>query len=550
MSKYLEFNTPASKIAKDLASRFDLANQGLTNLGKVYWNLTDTALYEEAIFRNEGHLTKGGPFVVNTGKHTARAASDKFVVKENTTEENIWWGQYNVPYNPEKFNELMGRVNAYCQGEDLFVQDCYACADNDYELPVRIVTEKAWHNLFARNMFLTTSDREKLLNFIPEFTVICLPGFKLDPKIDNTRTETGIILNFAENKAIIANSSYAGEIKKSVFTVLNYLLTLRDVLPMHCSANVGESGDVTLFFGLSGTGKTTLSADPTRQLIGDDEHGWSNDSVFNFEGGCYAKVIRLSQESEPQIYATTKQFGTILENVVYDPVTRQIDLDDETLTENTRASYPLNFIPNIIEKGFVKSHPDNIIFLTCDASGVLPPIAKLDVNQAQYHFISGYTSKIAGTELGLGTEPQIAFSACFGGPFMVRHPHKYAEMLKERILKHNVNVWLVNTGWVGGKFGVGKRISISHTRHLLNSVLNRKLEGVNFRKDVLFNFDVPVSCPGIADNVLDPSTSWNNKDEYWNKYDSLAARFIENFKKFEAGCSDEVKAAGPKRLKK
>lgn len=547
--KYLEFNTPASKQAMELASDFRLKNQGFTDLDRVYWNLPDEALYEEIIFRNEGHISKQGPILVNTGKHTARAAADKFIVKEETTEEKIWWGEYNRPFTSEKFNSIMARVQAYCQGEELFVQDCYAGADPENKLPVRIITEKAWHSLFARNMFITTEDQDELKKFVPEFTVITLDGFKVDPIIDGTRSETAIILNFAERTAIIANSLYGGEIKKSVFTVLNFLLTFKDVLPMHCSANMGKNGDVALFFGLSGTGKTTLSADPNRLLIGDDEHGWSSEGVFNFEGGCYAKVIRLSAENEPEIYKCTRSFGTILENVVYDPVSRRIDLDDDIITENTRASYPLEFIPNIVEEGYAKAHPKNIIFLTCDASGVLPPIAKLNPEQAQYHFISGYTSKIAGTEIGLGIEPQITFSACFGAPFMVRHPFEYAQMLKERMLKHNVNVWLVNTGWVGGPFGVGKRISIRHTRNLLNAALDGKLEKVDFRKDKLFGFEVPKFCPEVPEDVLDPSSSWGNEKEYWKKYDALAARFIENFKLFEQGVHEDVKNAGPVRLK-
>jgi len=429
------------------------------------------------------------------------------------------------------------------------VQDCYAGADPDYKLPVRIITEKAWHSLFARNMFITTNNQDELKKFIPQFTVITVPGFKLDPKIDGTRSETGIIINFEEKMAVIANSLYGGEIKKSIFTVLNFLLTFNDVLPMHCSANVGKKGDVTLFFGLSGTGKTTLSADPKRNLIGDDEHGWSGNGVFNFEGGCYAKVIRLSAENEPEIYATTRRYGTILENVVFDPTSRKIDLEDDKITENTRASYPLEFIPNIIPEGYVKTHPKNIIFLTCDASGVLPPIARLNPAQAQYHFISGYTSKIAGTEIGLGIEPQITFSACFGAPFMVRHPYEYSEMLKQRMLKHNAKVWLVNTGWVGGRFGVGKRISIRHTRNLLNAALDGELDKVEYRKDKLFGFEVPLSCPDVPEDVLDPSSSWGNKDEYWKKYDALAARFVENFKLFADGTAEEVKKAGPVRLK-
>ncbi len=548
MSKYLEFNTPASKEAKQLASDFNLSNHGFNYLDRVYWNLPISSLYEEAVFRNEGHVSEGGPFIVKTGKHTARAAADKFIVSEESSDKSIWWGVHNRPFSLEKFNSLMQRLEAYAQGEEFFVQDCYVGADPEYRMPIRIITEKAWHSLFVRNMFITTSNPDELKKFIPEFTVIAAPGFKVDPKIDGTRTETGIVLNFDARTAIIASSLYAGEIKKSIFTVLNYLLTYRDVLPMHCSANVGKDGDVALFFGLSGTGKTTLSADPKRRLIGDDEHGWSPYGIFNFEGGCYAKVIRLSEESEPEIYATTKRYGTILENVVYDPVTRKIDLNDDSITENTRASYPLDFIPNVVPEGYIRSHPKNVILLTCDATGTLPPIARLNPEQAQYHFISGYTSKIAGTEIGLGIEPQITFSACFGGPFMVRHPFDYAALLKERLMKHNAQCWLVNTGWVGGRFGVGKRISIRHTRNLLNAALEGKLEKVKYRKDKLFGFEVPLTCPDVPEEVLDPSSSWGNKDEYWKKYDALAARFVENFKLFAKGCSEEVLKAGPKRL--
>ncbi len=548
--KYLEFKTPATDEAMDLASDFRLKNQGLTDLERVFWNLPESALYEEIIFRNEGKIVNNGPVLVNTGKHTARAATDKFVVREASNEKHIWWGEHNRPISPEKFNGIFARVQAYCQDEELFVQDVYAGTDPEYRMPVRIITEKAWHSLFARNMLLTIPNREELKNFVPEFTLIAVPGFKVDPKIDGTRSSTAIVLNFADRMAIISNSLYGGEIKKTVFTVLNYLLTFRDVLPMHCSANVNDAGDAALFFGLSGTGKTTLSADPTRQLIGDDEHGWSSKGIFNFEGGCYAKVIRLSEEHEPQIYETTRKFGTILENVVFDPVTRRIDLDDDILTENTRASYPVDFIPNIVSNGHVETHPKDIIFLTCDASGVMPPIARLDSEQAQYHFISGYTSKIAGTEIGLGIEPQITFSACFGAPFMVRHPSEYAAMLKQRMLKHNARCWLVNTGWVGGGFGIGKRISIRHTRNLLNAALEGKLDKVKYREDKLFGFKVPLACPNVPGDVLEPSKSWGNSNEYWKKYDALAARFIENFKLFEKGSAQEVKDAGPKRLSK
>ena len=550
MSKYLHFDTPATKQAKDLASDYRLKNHGLLHLDRVFWNLPNPALYEEIIFRNEGSIAHQGPVLVNTGKHTARAATDKFVVQEETTADKIWWGDYNRPFSPEKFNAVWSRVQAFAQDEEFFVQDCYAGADPEYRLKVRIITEKAWHSLFARNMFITIHDQDVLKHFVPDFTVIAVPGFKVDPKIDGTRSSTGIVINFPERMAIIANSLYGGEIKKTVFTVLNFLLTFEDVLPMHCSANVGDAGDVAIFFGLSGTGKTTLSADPKRRLLGDDEHGWSSTGVFNFEGGCYAKVIRLSAEHEPQIHDCTRKFGTILENVVFDPATRRIDLDDDIITENTRASYPLEFIPNTVPERMVNSHPRNIIFLTCDASGVMPPIARLTPEQAQYHFISGYTSKIAGTEIGLGIEPQITFSACFGGPFMVRHPFEYSKMLKQRMLRHHTQCWLVNTGWVGGRFGVGKRISIRHTRNLLNAALEGKLDKVQYRKDQLFGFEVPLACPDVPEDVLEPSNAWGDKDDYWKKYDALAARFIENFKLFTSGCSQEVIAAGPQRRSK
>jgi phosphoenolpyruvate carboxykinase (ATP) len=548
--KYLEFETPASKQAAELASDYKLSNHGLISLDRVFWNLPSSALYEEAIFRGEAHMSDGGPLVVHTGKWTARAANDKYIVSESENNENVWWGVYNRPFSADKFSVLFSRLQAFLEGEELFVQDCYAGADPDYKLPVRIITTHAWQSLFARNMFILPKSRDEYKRHIPEFTMIAAPSFKCDPRIDGTRSETAIVLNFAARMGLVLGSSYGGEIKKSVFTVMNYLLPLKEVMAMHCSANVGQRDDVALFFGLSGTGKTTLSADPDRRLIGDDEHGWSDAGVFNFEGGCYAKVIRLSAEHEPQIYACTKRFGTILENVVYDNATRKIDLDDDKLTENTRASYPLDFIPNIVEDKMAYSHPKNIIFLTCDATGVMPPIAKLSLEQAMYHFISGYTSKIAGTEIGLGIEPEITFSACFGAPFMVHHPFFYADLLRKKMEKHGATCWLVNTGWVGGKFGVGKRISIRHTRNLLNAALDGKLDNVEFRKDKIFGFEVPLNCPDVPEDVLEPSNAWGNKDEYWNRYDSLAARYIENFKLFAEGCPEEVKNAGPKRINK
>lgn len=546
MNNILNIKTPAEGQAAAIRSDYGLDYLGLNNLRKVYWNLPTEALYEEAVFRGEGSIASMGPLVVNTGKHTARAAGDKFVVREATTEADIWWGQYNRPFEQEKFDVLFTRLQGYLQGRDVFIQDCFGGADPDYRMPVRIVTEHAWHSMFARNMFIKPQTAEEYRRHTPEFTVIAAPGFKAFPQIDQTPSETFIVLNFAQKLCIIGNTSYAGEIKKSIFTVLNYLLPLHDnVMTMHCSANVGKKGDVALFFGLSGTGKTTLSADPNRGLIGDDEHGWSDNGVFNFEDGCYAKVIKLSPTAEPQIYACTKRFGTVLENVVHDPVTRFIDLDDATLTENTRASYPLEYIENaIVEKR--GGHPKNIIFLTCDANGVMPPIARLSIEQAMYHFISGYTSKIAGTEIGLRDEPEMTFSACFGGPFMVHRPAYYADLLRRKIEHYKVTCWLVNTGWVGGSYGIGKRISIKYTRNLLNAVLGGALDKVEYYTDPVFGYEVPKTCPDVPDDVLYPARSWQKEDEYWKKYKQLASRFLDNMKKFEADTPQEVMAAGPK----
>jgi phosphoenolpyruvate carboxykinase (ATP) len=547
MNIYLDVQSPAIRQAGALASRFGLENHGLTNLRTIYWNLPSAALYEEAIFRSEGQMASLGPFVVNTGKHTARAASDKFVVREPATEENVWWGQYNRPFNPESFSGLHARLAGYLQGRDVFVQDVHAGADPDHRLTVRIITQKAWHSLFARTMFIKNTTLDEAKRHVPDFTIIAAPGFKANPMADGTRSETFIVLNFRQKMAIIGGSGYAGEIKKTVFTVLNYLLPLEGVLSMHCSANVGSVGDVAVFFGLSGTGKTTLSADPRRRLIGDDEHGWGMNGVFNIEDGCYAKMIRLSPEAEPQIFSTTRRFGTILENVVYDPVTRHLDLNDERLTENTRGAYPLEFIDNAMPEKRA-GHPNNVVFLTCDASGVMPPISRLDGEQAIYHFISGYTSKIAGTEIGLGIEPEITFSACFGGPFMVHHPYVYADLLRKKMAQHGARCWLVNTGWTGGPFGVGKRISIRHTRRLLDAALSGELDGVEYRKDPVFGFEVPLTCEGVPNEILEPANTWGSREEYYRKYDALAARFIENFKMLSQGCPPEIAKAGPKRL--
>ncbi len=544
MNNLLDIKTPAQDQAAHLKSDYGLDNHGLTNLRLAYWNLPSEALYEEAVFRREGRISHLGPFIVNTAPKTSRSAADKFIVREPSTEDHIWWGEYNRPISSEQFNEVYNRMQGFLQGRDLFVQDCFVGAEAEYSLPVRVVAEKAWHALFARNMFILPDNREAYRQHIPEFTVICAPSFKAFEPIDSTRTSTFILLDFSRRMCLIGDTAYAGEIKKSMFTVMNYLLPLQGVMTMHCSANQGKDGDTALFFGLSGTGKTTLSADPTRGLIGDDEHGWSDSGVFNFENGCYAKVISLSPKAEPQIYACTERFGTVLENVVYDPVTRLIDLDDNTVTENTRASYPLSYIDNAVlsKQG---GHPNNIVMLTCDAQGVMPPIARLSPEQALYHFISGYTSKIAGTEAGLGTEPEITFSTCFGAPFMVHRPMFYGDLLRRKMLRYDATCWLINTGWTGGPYGIGKRISIHHTRALLNAALSGELKAVEFYKDPVFGFDVPKTCPGVPDSVLYPAEAWTRKEDYWDKYRQLASRFIDNFKKYAPDCPPEVREAGP-----
>jgi phosphoenolpyruvate carboxykinase (ATP) len=546
MNNLLNIKTPAQGQATAVKSDFGLDNHGLTNLSTVYWNLPPEALYEEVVFRGEGRISHQGAMVVNTGKHTARSANDKFIVREPGTEQHIWWGEYNRPFSEDKFNLVLSRLRGFLQGRDLFVQDCYGGADPNYRLPVRIVTEYAWHSLFAHSLLIKPETHDEMRKFIPEFTIMSIPSFKGEPQTDGTLSPTFILLNFDQKLCIIGNSGYAGEIKKSVFTILNYLLPLENVMTMHCSANIGKDGHSALFFGLSGTGKTTLSADPNRALIGDDEHGWSDDGVFNFEGGCYAKVISLSPTAEPQIYACTRRFGTILENVVFDPVTRFLDLDDSSLTENTRAGYPLDYISNAVpeKRG---GHPKNIIMLTCDANGVLPPISKLSPEQAMYYFISGYTSKVAGTEIDLGKEPEITFSACFGAPFMVHHPYKYAEMLKNKMLKYGAQCWLVNTGWTGGQYGVGKRMSIHHTRTLLNAALDGKLETVEYMTDPVFQLAMPKHCEGVPEKVLYPEQTWEDPAAYKDKRKMLAALFNENIKKYADGCPPEILKAGPIR---
>jgi len=522
----------------------DLEYLGIKNINNVYWNLTTPALYEQVIRRREGVIGHLGPVIVRTGSFTGRSPNDKFIVKEPTTDGHIHWGSVNRPFAEDNFERIHHRLLAYLQGNDVFVQDCYAGADERYRIPVRVITEYAWHNLFVRNMFIRIRSHEEYQRFKPEFTIINLPKFHAVPDLDGTRSEAFVLINYAKKLVLIGGTSYAGEIKKSVFSILNYLLPHKRVMAMHCSANQGKDGDVALFFGLSGTGKTTLSADPDRALIGDDEHGWSDTGVFNFEGGCYAKVIRLSQEAEPDIFRTTRTFGTVLENVVFDTHWRMPDLNDDTFTENTRAAYPITHIDNIVPEG-VGNHPQNIVFLTADAFGVLPPISKLSPEQAMYHFLSGYTAKVAGTERGLGNEPQATFSTCFGAPFMPLHPSVYAEILGEKIAKHKVNVWLVNTGWTGGPYGEGERMSIQHTRALLSAALNNKLNDVKFIADPIFGLNIPESCENVPTEVLTPRNTWKDKNAYDEKAKELANRFKENFKEYESYVDEKVIGAGP-----
>jgi len=531
-------------MSTQVRSRPTLELHGVVNPGAVYWNLSVPSLYEEAVLRREGLIADSGPLVCRTGQHTGRSPNDKFIVREPSSEGRIWWGKVNQALEASKADLLHRQLLAYLEGKDLFVQDCHAGADSQYRLPIRIITEHAWHSLFARTMFLPVADGSAALPYQPEFVVIDAPGCHADPGVHGTRSETFIVVNFAQKLVIIGGTAYAGEIKKSIFSILNYLLPLRNVMPMHCSANVGAAGDVALFFGLSGTGKTTLSSDPERRLIGDDEHGWSDRGVFNFEGGCYAKMIRLSAEAEPQIYATIKRFGTLLENVTIDPDTRKLDLNDESVTENTRGAYPIDFIDNTVPSGQA-GHPRNIVMLTADAFGVLPPIARLTPAGAMYHFLSGYTAKVAGTERGV-TDPKATFSTCFGAPFLPLHPDVYAKFLGERIARHDARVWLVNTGWSGGPYGVGTRMKIAHTRAMINAALSGALDAGSFERDATFNIDVPAACPNVPPEVLRPRSTWANRAEYDRYATRLAQMFRDNFKPFEDRVSPDVQAAGPK----
>ena len=522
---------------------FDLAYQGIDTPAEVHWNLLPAELVEHAIRRGEGLLAKDGPLVVATGKHTGRSANDKFIVRDAETEATIWWDN-NAGMTPDHFAALKADFMAALAGKDiLYVQDLYGGSQAEHRVNVRVIAELAWHSQFIRTLLVRPAP-EDLAGFEPEFTIIDLPSFRADPARHGTRSETLIAVNLTERLILIGGTAYAGEMKKSVFGILNYKLPPAGVMPMHCSANIGPEGDTAVFFGLSGTGKTTLSADASRTLIGDDEHGWSDTAVFNFEGGCYAKMIRLSPEAEPEIYATTKRFGTVLENVVVDPVTRALDLDDNGLAENTRGAYPIDFIPNSSAEN-MGPVPKNVVFLTADAFGVLPPIARLSPEQAMYHFLSGYTAKVAGTEIGV-TEPEATFSTCFGAPFMPRFPWVYGNLLKQRIAKGGVRCWLVNTGWTGGKYGTGSRMPIKATRALLNAALDGSLNAVEFRTDPNFGVEVPVRVPGVDARILNPRETWADKTDYDATAARLVTLFTNNFARFADHVDAAVLAAAPR----
>lgn len=524
---------------------YGVENHGFINLRNVYWNLPPPILVEHVLARDEGKFSGQGAVLVNTGQHTGRSPNDKLIVDNKTGNgAEIWWGKVNCPYQPEQYDSLFHKLCSYLQGRDIYIQDMQAGAHPNYRLPIRIISEKAWQSLFAQNLFRRLP-KEDIPSHIPEYTLICCPDFLALPEIDGTRTSTFIVANFEKKQVIIGGTSYAGEIKKSIFTVLNYVLPLKNVLSMHCSANIGNRGDVALFFGLSGTGKTTLSSTPDRQLIGDDEHGWSDEGIFNIEGGCYAKTIRLSREFEPIIWNATQRFGAVLENVVFDPDSRQLFFDDDTLTENTRGAYPLSYVDNYVEAGYA-GHPENIFFLTADAFGVLPPISKLTLEQAMYYFLSGYTAKLAGTEKGLGVEPQVTFSTCFGAPFLPLHPRVYAELLGNKVTRHKSTVWLVNTGWTEGPYGVGHRFKIPHTRAMVKAALDGVLNNVSYKQDPYFGLWIPESCPGVPAEILLPQNTWQDKKDYETKARNLIERFKQNFTQFAGLVSPEVINSGPK----
>jgi phosphoenolpyruvate carboxykinase (ATP) len=519
-----------------------LERHGIKNVSSVRWNLPSPTLYEEAVRRREGVIAHLGPLVVRTGHYTGRSPTDKFIVHEPSSASRVWWGPSNRPMAPEKFRPLHERLLSYLQGRDVFVQDCFVGADALYRVPIRVITEAAWHSLFARNMFIRGTPTATRMHG-PQIVIIAAPHFHSDPELDGTNSEAFVVLDFGQNAIFIGGTNYAGELKKAVFSILNYELPKRGVLPMHCSANQGRRGDVAIFFGLSGTGKTTLSSTSDRALIGDDEHGWSDQGVFNFEGGCYAKVIRLSAEAEPEIYVATRRFGTILENVAIDSETRRLNLDDDSLTENTRASYPISYLPNIVRSG-VGDHPRNVVMLTADAFGVLPPIAKLTPQQATYYFLAGYTAKVAGTERGI-TDPKATFSACFGAPFMALDPIVYAHMLDEKINQHKVQVWLVNTGWSGGPYGVGQRIKIGYTRAMLRAALAGALDSVPYNREPAFGLLTPSVCPDIPPEILDPRTTWEDGEAYDEQARKLSRMFADNFQQYAGRVSKEIEEAGP-----
>ena len=527
--------TQASKAAEKLAEH------GIRHPGPVHWNLAPAALVEHVLAHGEGVLADNGALVVRTGRYTGRTPRDKYVVRDPSTESQVVWGAVNRPVAPEVFDRLHARVLAYLQGRELFVQDCIGGADPDYSLPLRVINERAWHNLFARQLLLPIPSEQQDTHR-PQFTLLAAPGFQANPELDGTVAEPFIMLNFARGLVLIGGTEYAGEMKKSVFTILNYLLPSRGVLPMHCSANVAADGEVALFFGLSGTGKTTLSADPGRRLVGDDEHGWSERGIFNFEGGCYAKCIRLSQEHEPQIWNAIR-FGSVVENVVVD-AERRLNYDDDSITENTRAAYPVEFIHNAMIPG-VAGHPHHVLFLTADAFGVLPPVARLTPQQAMYHFLSGYTAKVAGTEAGMGSEPQATFSTCFGSPFLPLRPSVYANMLGEKIEKHRAQVWLVNTGWTGGPSGVGQRMHLPYTRAIVAAVLEGALDKGKFDIEPAFGLELPRTCPGVPPELLNPRNTWKDKSAYDAKARELAGLFLKNFERF-SDAPAAVREAGPR----
>jgi phosphoenolpyruvate carboxykinase (ATP) len=524
-----------------MMSRKALEEYGLVNLGKIHWNLSPAALVEQALERHESILAANGALASTTGAHTGRSPKDKYIVSNEETASKIWWGENNHPMSPETFEGIRRSLAAYLQGRDVYVLDAAAGADPRYRIPIQVITELAWHNLFARQLFLRVNDSD-LSSDRPGFTILCVPHFHTDPRTHGTRSEAAIIIDFEERLILIAGTQYAGEMKKSIFTVLNFILPAQGVLPMHCSANVGPDGDVALFFGLSGTGKTSLSADPSRRLIGDDEHGWGDNGIFNFEGGCYAKCINLSKKYEPQIWNAIR-FGAVYENVVIDPRTREPDYSDASITENTRVAYPVDYIDNVVESGMA-GQPQAVIFLSADSFGVLPPISKLTTEQAMYYFLSGYTSKLAGTEAGI-TTPQATFSSCFGAAFLPRRPGEYANLLRERIEKHSVRCYLINTGWTGGPYGIGERININYTRAMVRAAIGGALEDVEMVTDPVFGLRIPTSCPNVPSELLMPRNTWEDKEAYDRQAAHLAERFNENFQQFTL-VGDEVRRAGPR----